>query len=67
MVKVDNNFEEFPTRIELLCGNQAHLDPDSSIGAYYCEACLTAVFSISMPKQCRELYDKQEVWEILNK
>jgi len=60
------NFESI-TPISLLCGNRAWLDPDSSIGAYICETCMTVVFSAGMPKQCKELYEKEKVWETLSK
>ena len=60
-------FVDKQTRIELLCGNRAYLDPDSSIGAYICETCMTVVFSSGMPKQCKELYEKEKVWETLSK
>lgn len=55
------------TPVTLLCGNRAWLDPESSIGAYRCETCNTVVFSIAMPRVCKELYEKEELWRILNK
>ena len=58
--------ENAPTTIELLCGNTAHFDHESGI-SYRCDACFATVFSISMPQVCKELYDKQEVWETLSK
>ena len=51
--------------IDLLCGNQAWPDPESSIYAYRCDACFAVVPSIGMPKRCKELYEKEEVWKTL--
>lgn len=66
VVTVNNKFEEFPTTIELLCGNTAHFDHESGI-SYRCDACFATVFSISMPQVCKELYEKEKVWETLSK
>ncbi len=66
VVVLNDKFESAPTTIELLCGNTAHFDHESGI-SYRCDACFATVFSISMPQVCKELYDKQEVWEILKK
>jgi hypothetical protein len=65
-VVINDKFEEFPTRIELLCGNTAHYDHESEI-SYRCDACGATVFSIAMPKVCKELYEKEQVWETLSK
>jgi hypothetical protein len=58
--------DTIPTRIELLCGNTAHFDVESGI-SYRCDACFAVVFSVGMPRVCKELYDKEQVWETLSK
>lgn len=47
--------------MKLLCGSEALLDPESSIGAYRCTTCDRVVGSVGMPKECKILYDMQEV------
>ena len=58
---------ESVTPISLLCGNRAWLDPESSIYGYRCDACSAIVGSIGMPGVCRELYEKEKMWETLSK
>jgi len=50
--------------VELLCGNLAYFDEDSGI-AYRCETCGAVVGSVGMPRLCKELYEKEKVWNIL--
>lgn len=46
--------------IELLCGAIAYFDTASGI-SYRCETCGMVVGSIGMPRECRTLYDMEEV------
>ena len=46
--------------IELLCGNMASFDHSSGI-SYRCNTCFAVVGSIGMPRECKELYDMEEV------
>lgn len=46
--------------IRLLCGNTAEFDEDSGIG-FRCERCFAIIGSIGMPRECKTLYDMQEV------
>ena len=46
--------------IRLLCGNKAYFDFDSGIG-HRCATCFAMVGSIGMPKECKKLYDMEEV------
>lgn len=46
--------------VELLCGNIAEFDQASGI-SYRCTTCLAVVGSIGMPRECKALYDMEEV------
>ena len=46
--------------IDLLCGNTASLDFQSGI-RYRCNTCFAVVVSIGMPRECKELYDMEDV------
>jgi len=46
--------------IELLCGSTASFDHSSGI-SYRCNTCFAVVGSIGMPRECKELYDMQDV------
>ena len=50
--------------IELLCGATASFDHSSGI-SYRCTTCFAVVGSIGMPRQCKTLYDMEEVVEKL--
>jgi len=47
-------------QLKLLCGSMASFDDSSGI-SYRCNTCFAVVHSIGMPKQCKELYDMEEV------
>jgi hypothetical protein len=49
-----------PTHIKLLCGNTASFDELSGI-SYRCNTCNAVVFSVGMPRHCKELYLMEEV------
>jgi hypothetical protein len=46
--------------ITLLCGSIAHFDTQSGI-SYRCDTCMAVVGSIAMPRECKELYDMEDV------
>ena len=46
--------------IELECGATAYFD-ESSGTSYICSSCLCVVGSVSMPKECKDLYDMIDV------
>ena len=46
--------------VETLCGNTAYFDYESGI-SYRCDTCLAVLGSIGMPRECKELYDMEEV------
>lgn len=46
--------------ITLLCGNRAEFDIDSGI-SYRCTRCFAVVHSVGMPRECKKLYEMQEV------
>ncbi len=46
--------------IRLLCGSLASFDHNSGI-SYRCNNCFATVGSVGMPKQCKEIYEMQEV------
>lgn len=52
--------QELLRPITLLCGSMASFDHASGI-SYRCETCFATVGSIGMPRQCKELYEMQEV------
>jgi len=52
--------------IKLLCGSIAFFDTEIGIG-YRCKDCMSVAFSIGMPQHCKDLYEKQQVWENLSK
>jgi len=49
-----------PKPIKLLCGSTAEFDVDSGI-SYRCTTCFAVVGSIGMPRDCKELYDMEDV------
>jgi hypothetical protein len=46
--------------VKLLCGASASFDDGSGYG-YRCDWCGAVVHSVSMPRQCKDLYDMEEV------
>lgn len=46
--------------INLLCGSVASFDHESGI-SYRCNTCFAVVGSIAMPKDCKDLYDMEDV------
>lgn len=61
---MQNKYGEYapvlPKPIELLCGATAEFDVDSGI-SYRCTTCFAVVGSVGMPKDCKELYDMEDV------
>jgi hypothetical protein len=53
-------YPEITEPVILLCGSMASFDHSSGI-SYRCNTCFAVVHSIGMPKQCKELYDMEEV------
>jgi len=49
-----------PEQLILLCGSTASFDFGSGI-SYICDTCLCTVGSVSMPAECKELYDMEKV------
>ena len=56
--------------IELPCGGEAWFDHESGI-SFRCIDCFAVVGSVGMPRDCKEIYDrennKKEMWEALSK
>lgn len=65
MKKFSFNDPAYAPPIKLLCGATAHFDEASGI-SYRCDQCMAVVGSISMPKECKELYDMEKVMERLS-
>ena len=57
------NSNNFPPII-LPCGAVGNFDPSSGI-SYYCTTCFAVVGSVDMPGNCKELFEIQEVVDIL--
>ena len=50
--------------IELPCGAFAYFDHTSGI-SYRCYSCMSTVGSVSMPRECKSLFDQERVVEKL--
>jgi hypothetical protein len=49
-----------PDSLDLLCGATASFDYSSGI-SYICNTCLCVVGSVSMPAECKEIYEADEI------
>ncbi len=47
------------------CGNLASFDEDSGM-SYRCNRCFAVVGSMGMPKECKELYEMEQVVDKLS-
>ena len=56
---VDGQLMHLPP-IETTCGSTASFDDSAGYG-YRCDYCGAVVGSIGMPRQCKDLYDMEEV------
>lgn len=44
---------------DLPCGGTARFDRESSTYSHRCDSCFAVVDSVGMPRQCKELLDKE--------
>lgn len=51
---------DVPNRITTLCGSIAEFDESSGI-SYRCTECMAVIGSVGMPRECKEIYEMQEV------
>jgi ferredoxin len=49
-----------PADMETLCGQMAYFDKSCGTG-FRCYTCNAMIGSIGMPKECKELYDMEDV------
>ena len=56
--------EEFYKPIYMPCGGTAYFDHSSGI-SYRCDTCFAVLGSIGMPQECREIYRKMELLDVI--